>query len=108
MASRRNAQNAVINTATAGVTGTNIIVTNPSTTAFMYIWAIMFTAAGAATLQFMNGINALTGQMSFAANGQFVETADQLPLYTVDPGQSFILNQVSTTAQISGALTYSN
>lgn len=104
MASRNNLQNAEVNSAVAAV----LTLANPSTSAFMYIWAVDISAAGAATVQFFNGTGALTGVITLATGVPWVTKTDSsIPIFTVDPGTSFKITQGGTT-QISGYVEYSN
>jgi len=104
---RRNLQYASVNTASSGQ---NLIVTNPSTSQFMYVWDIYLTVAAATNLSFYDGGGAITGNINLAAGGQFnpaVAGDFSTPVFTVSPNAVF---NVSSTAavQISGFLHYSN
>src|ERR1035437_616904 len=105
MAQKQNVQLAVINGA---LTGNNTIIANPSKNAFMYIWELALVVGGITNLTFYNGAGALTGAMAMLANGSFFREDNNTPLFTIDPGASFIVGSSGTTIQLSGWCKYSN
>jgi hypothetical protein len=105
MASRVNPQNAVLNNSSSGNT---TIITNPSTKAFMYIWTLYVVSGGTANLTFYNGAGPLSGPLPTVAGTVINPTSPlELPIFTIDPGASFIIND-SAGVQKSGWCTYSN
>ena len=84
------------NTLVAGVAGQIITV-----------YQIFFVVSAAATLTFKDGATALTGAMSFTANGSLTFAFDTSPWFSTSPGNSFVLTQTTTTAQVSGRIYYS-
>ena len=110
MASKRNPQNSIINSAASTVT----VFANPSSTAFAYVWKIQLTAGGASNLTFQqstaSGISALSGPFDITGAGGSITKPDGgggEPWYKVDPSATFsILN--SGSAQLSGECQWSN
>ena len=105
MASRRNLQNAVINTSASGQ---SLLISNPSSSALLYIWDMYLTVAAATNLQFYDGPGPLTGNINLGAGGQFNPAGiDAVPMFTISPGSVF---NVSSTAAVqqSGWLSYSS
>jgi hypothetical protein len=71
------------------------------------VFKIFFVVSAAATLTFKDGGSALTGAMSFTANGSLTFAFDTTPWFFASPGNSFVLTQTTTTAQVSGRIYYS-
>ena len=105
MASRRNLQQVLINNASSG----NLTVfTNPSSTAFAYVWAISVSVAGTANLTFKDSFGNLTGAMSFTATEGYSGVDNGVaPWFAIGPSQSFIIND-SAGVQKSGFCNWSN
>lgn len=105
MPSMRNPQNVAINNA---ATGQTTLVSNPSTTSFMYVWDVYMTVAGATNIVFYNGASTLTGNMNFLAGAVFDQSGqDRLPMWTIDPNANLSMTQTAAQ-QVSGWLVYSN
>ena len=102
---RRNVQEAKFSFSS---TGNNTVIANPSTTAFMAIWGFSMVISAASNITFYNGPNALSGAQAMQIDGSysFPDNGNQ-PMFLIDPGQSFIVNQ-SGTAQCGGWVIYSN
>lgn len=104
MPSMRNPQTAVINNA---ATAQTLLVNNGGRTGFLYIWDMYVTVAGATSIVFYNGAQALTGNMNFLAGAPFDQSGlNSLPMWTIDPNSNLSMTQ-SAAAQVSGWLTYS-
>jgi hypothetical protein len=89
-------------------TGNNTVIANPSKTAFMAIWGFSAVISAASNITFFNGPNALSGAQAMQIDGSYsFQDNGHQPIFLIDPGQSFIVNQ-SGTAQIGGWVTYSN
>jgi hypothetical protein len=104
---RRNLQYASVNTASSGQ---NLLITNPSTTAMMYVWDIYLSVAAATNLSFYSGAGALTGNINLLAGAQFnpsVDAAGWSPVFIVMPNAAFNVSSTAA-AQISGFFHYSN
>ena len=104
---RRNEQYASVNTASSGQ---NLLLTNPSSSAYMYVWDIYLSVAGATNLSFYDGAGALTGNINLLAGAQFnpaVSSSDATPVFTISPNAAFNVSS-SAAAQISGFFHYSN
>lgn len=105
MPSMRNPQNVAINNA---ATGQTTLVSNPSSSSFMYIWDIYMTVAGATNLVFYNGNSILTGNMNFLAGGVFDQSGqDRLPMWVVDPNANLSVSSTAAVQQ-SGWVVFSN
>lgn len=89
-------------------TGNNTIIANPSTTASMQIWGFAMVQSASSNITFLNGTANLSGVQAMVANGAYLyaDNGNQ-PLFVIDPGKSFIINQ-SGTAQCGGWVVYSN
>src|SRR5215472_2332069 len=91
-------------------TSTQINISNPSKTAFMYIWGYSLTAGTAANIGFLNGNNGgvLGGYQSVSAS---VAVTPGLglgsPIFTVDPNLNFVISNPNS-ASISGWIRISN
>lgn len=72
------------------------------------VYQIFFVVSAAATLTFRDGTGgtALTGAMSFTANGSLTFPFDTQPWFFASPGNNFVLTQTTTTAQVSGRIYY--
>ena len=66
-----------------------------------------FVVAGAVLVAFESsaGGDALTGRMSFAADGDSISVANQLGLFQTVAGESLSM-ELSATVQISGGVSY--
>lgn len=106
MASRTNPQNVVINNASSGLT---TLFTNPSKTAFAWIWEFALVVGGATNITFFNGAGPLTGAYPMLTSGSIFrpDEGGGEPVYRIDPGASFIVND-SAGVQKSGYVIYSN
>lgn len=89
-------------------TGNNTIIANPSKVSSMSIWGFSMVQSTASNIKFLNGTTAMSGVQAMVANGSYAyaDNGNQ-PLFVIDPGQSFIVNQ-SGTAQCGGWVIYSN
>jgi hypothetical protein len=89
-------------------TSNNTIIANPSTTKTMQIWGFSMVQSAASNITFYNGTVAMSGAQAMVANGSYAYADNgRQPLFVIDPGQSFIVNQ-SGTAQCGGWVIYSN
>lgn len=89
-------------------TGNNTIIANPSKVASMQIWGFAMVQSTASNIKFLNGTTALSGAQAMVANGAYLYADNGTqPLFVIDPGASFIVNQ-SGTAQCGGWVVYSN
>lgn len=78
---------AVISAASSGANEIVAAVTGKK----IKVWRIMFVTDGAVTVIFKDGTTALSGTMSFAANGSLVlDTTLDDPLYTTTAGNAFV------------------
>lgn len=104
MVQKYNAQTVPINSSSSG----NVtIIANPSKSAFMYIWELAIVVGGTCNLTLYNGGGALTGAMPMLSNGSIFRADTNTPMYTIDPGASFVVND-SVGVQKSGWCKYSN
>lgn len=105
MPSRRNMQSAVISNASSGQ---QTLFTNPSTSAFAYVWEIYMTCAAAATCTFYDGPGACSGNVNVVAGGA-ISLLDNgySPHFTVSPNATFNISEGVGT-QKSGYVRYSN
>ena len=106
MATARNMQSAVINTNASGMT---TLVSNPSTTAYMYVWQLFLAAANATYVQFFDGPGAISGNIGITAGTPINLSTGQgiSPYFTIAPGSTFVLND-SVGVQKGGFFHYSN
>jgi hypothetical protein len=72
------------------------------------VYKVFFVVSAAATLTFKDGTagTALTGAMSFTANGSLTFAFDNQPWFFASPGNAFVLTQTTTTAQVSGRIYF--
>jgi len=108
MPQRWNAQTVII----SGASGTVSVFTNPSKTAFAYVWKLQLTCAGPTLLTFNNstvdGVAPLSGALDLnAAGGSCTKPESNFPHYTIDPQGSFTITN-SGAVQLSGDCTWSN
>ena len=105
MPSRRNYQQAQINISASGL---QTICQNPSKSAFMYIWEVYLTCAGATNLTFYNGAGPLTGNINVLAGGTFSrQDLGSSPAFTIEPNASFSISE-AVGVQKSGYVHFSN
>lgn len=95
------ATTAIININTIG---NNTIIAAPGAGLMIKITSIVFVCTGAVTVTLYSGTTALTGAMSFAANGGIDFGSDLFPL-TLGTNEAFIINLGGGT-QVSGFAEY--
>lgn len=84
--------------------GNNTVITGSPNTKIKVLQ--MFFGVGAAdTIQFYSGSTAISGPITFAAAGSFFMDYIQLPLQTVNDGDSFIINS-GTAVAVGGTVWY--
>jgi hypothetical protein len=100
---RTNTQIAV----TQGAAGSLDLVAAPGVGMRIYVISIILVADGALTLKFTEGVGPtdLTGAISLAANGGFVEVGTEHPILKTNTTNSK-LSLVTTTSAIKGWLAY--
>lgn len=84
------------NTVVAGVAGETITV-----------YGMFFQCGAATTVTFYNGTTAITGPMAFTSGGGLnVFFGDSTPIFTLSPGNSFIINVSGLLPQVGGFMYY--